>query len=155
MLDDRPFTNKNWARVSHFRIDAINSMEIEFLSNIQYSLYVSEQEWEEWLSKLNCFQTNYNRALEAYYRPPAAKNYSSSPPLAEKIAYEVFNTPPMSCLQTGTATATGEFASQNKGGSTKQSRDPLGSWERPLQFGPVGDQLNHHNVTEMRLNTNW
>lgn len=38
-------------------------MEVEFLSNMRYSLLTSKDEWDEWLNKLACFHEYYERAV--------------------------------------------------------------------------------------------
>ena len=38
-------------------------MEVEFLSNIQYNLFASEDEWIKWHAKLKCFSAFYHEAL--------------------------------------------------------------------------------------------
>lgn len=51
-------------------------MEVEFLSNMRYSLYVSEQEWKGWHQKLGQFWAFWDRAsrmaTETVARPPKA-----------------------------------------------------------------------------------
>ena len=68
-------------------------MEVEFLSNMRYSLFVQEQKWDEWHEKLGLFSTYYDRAAEGAMRastsifnrvpvlpsPPASEH--TSPPL--------------------------------------------------------------------------
>lgn len=51
-LDDNTYTNKTWADVSGISVNEIHVMEVEFLSNMRYSLLASKEEWEEWLVKL-------------------------------------------------------------------------------------------------------
>lgn len=40
-------------------------MEVEFLSNMRYSLFVGEKEWQEWLPKLGKFWAYWERASKA------------------------------------------------------------------------------------------
>jgi hypothetical protein len=54
-LDDNTYTNKTWADVSGISVNEIHVMEVEFLSNMRYSLLVSAEEWEQWLDKLTKF----------------------------------------------------------------------------------------------------
>jgi hypothetical protein len=54
-LDDNTYTNKTWADVSGISVNEIHVMEVEFLSNMRYSLLVSADEWEQWLDKLTKF----------------------------------------------------------------------------------------------------
>ncbi|KPI38593.1 uncharacterized protein AB675_4264 [Cyphellophora attinorum] len=44
-LDDNTYTNKTWAEVSGITVGEIHIMEVEFLSNMRYDLYVSAEEW--------------------------------------------------------------------------------------------------------------
>lgn len=41
-------------------------MEVEFLSNMRYSLFVSKEDWEEWHVKLGKFGTYFDRALRPF-----------------------------------------------------------------------------------------
>ena len=54
-LDDNTYTNKTWADVSGISVTEIHVMEVEFLSNMRYSLLVSAEEWEQWLDKVAGF----------------------------------------------------------------------------------------------------
>ena len=57
VLDDNTYTNKTWAEVSGISVTEIHVMEVEFLSNMRYSLLASKEQWEEWLAKLGKFWT--------------------------------------------------------------------------------------------------
>ncbi|KAI9795429.1 MAG: hypothetical protein M1833_007028 [Piccolia ochrophora] len=61
-LDDNTYTNKTWAEVSGISVQEIHIMEVEFLSNMRYSLYTSESEWREWHLKLGRFMTYFEKA---------------------------------------------------------------------------------------------
>ncbi|KAK6350201.1 hypothetical protein TWF696_006440 [Orbilia brochopaga] len=61
-LDDNTYTNKTWAEVSGITVDEIHVMEVEFLSNMRYSLFTSATEWEEWQRKLGRFGEYWERA---------------------------------------------------------------------------------------------
>lgn len=65
-LDDNTYTNKTWAEVSGISVGEIHVMEVEFLSNMRYSLLVSRDQWEDWLVKLAKFWDYCDRAQ----RPP-------------------------------------------------------------------------------------
>ena len=54
-LDDNTYTNKTWAEVSGISVSEIHIMEVEFLSNMRYALFVTEKEWAEWKLKLGKF----------------------------------------------------------------------------------------------------
>ena len=63
VLDDNTCTNKIWAKVSGISLKEIHIMEVEFLSNIQYNLFASEDEWIKWHAKLKCFSAFYHEAF--------------------------------------------------------------------------------------------
>jgi hypothetical protein len=67
-LDDNTYTNKTWADVSGIPVTEIHVMEVEFLSNMRYSLLASKNQWEEWLVKLTKFWDYIDRST----RPPAS-----------------------------------------------------------------------------------
>ncbi|OQD71009.1 hypothetical protein PENPOL_c001G05105 [Penicillium polonicum] len=61
-LDDNTYTNKTWAEVSGIAVHEIHIMEVEFLSNIRYDLFSSEDEWSQWHTKLGLFGDYFNQA---------------------------------------------------------------------------------------------
>ena len=61
-LDDNTYTNKTWAEVSGISVQEIHIMEVEFLSNMKYTLYVSELEWAAWHQKLGRFWDYFDKA---------------------------------------------------------------------------------------------
>jgi hypothetical protein len=54
-LDDNTYTNKTWAEVSGISVSEVHVMEVEFLSNMRYSLFTSEQQWKDWHVQLGKF----------------------------------------------------------------------------------------------------
>jgi len=73
-FDENTYTNKTWAEVSGISVREVHVMEIEFLSNMRYSLYTSEAAWKEWHIKLGKFDSYINRAIripDAAPRPGA------------------------------------------------------------------------------------
>lgn len=61
-LDDNTYTNKTWAEVSGISVQEVHIMEVEFLSNMRYSLFTSKKKWEEWHTILGKFGTYFDRA---------------------------------------------------------------------------------------------
>lgn len=61
-LDDNTYTNKTWAEVSGISVQEIHIMEVEFLSNVRYNLFVSEKEWSQWHAKLGLFADFFHNA---------------------------------------------------------------------------------------------
>ncbi|ORX94385.1 hypothetical protein K493DRAFT_187629, partial [Basidiobolus meristosporus CBS 931.73] len=49
VLDDHTYTNLTWSQISRIPIERINHLEREFLKSIQFDLYVSEEEYAQWL----------------------------------------------------------------------------------------------------------
>lgn len=81
-LDDNTYTNKTWAEVSGISVGEIHIMEVEFLSNMRYDLYVSAEEWTEWKGKLGRLGAFYEKA--ARFNPrlspgPVTPTVSASP----------------------------------------------------------------------------
>lgn len=62
-LDDNTYTNKTWAEVSGISVTEIHIMEVEFLSNMRYDLYVSAEEWNDWKAKLGHLGSFYEKAM--------------------------------------------------------------------------------------------
>lgn len=62
-LDDNTYTNKTWAEVSGISVTEIHIMEVEFLSNMRYDLYVSAEEWSDWKAKLGRLGAFYEKAM--------------------------------------------------------------------------------------------
>lgn len=72
-LDDNTYTNKTWADVSAIPVKDVHTMEVEFLSNMRYSLYTSKAHWNAWHEKLGKFGTYIdlaNKAKEAAMTRP-------------------------------------------------------------------------------------
>ncbi|KAF2503191.1 hypothetical protein BU16DRAFT_32375 [Lophium mytilinum] len=61
-LDDNTYTNKTWADVSGISVLEVHIMEVEFLSNMRYSLFTSEKEWLDWHVTLGKFGTFFDHA---------------------------------------------------------------------------------------------
>lgn len=74
-LDDNTYTNKTWADVSGISVTEIHVMEVEFLSNMRYSLLASKEHWEDWLAKLARFKQYIDRAQ----LPPKSVSPTPSP----------------------------------------------------------------------------
>lgn len=64
-LDDNTYTNKTWAEVSGISVTEIHVMEVEFLSNMRYSLLASKEEWAEWHESLSNIKLYLEQARNA------------------------------------------------------------------------------------------
>ncbi|GAB1212588.1 hypothetical protein ATERTT37_001727 [Aspergillus terreus] len=76
-LDDNTYTNKTWAEVSGISVQEIHVMEVEFLSNVRYNLFVSSANWAKWHAKLGIFADFFNRAS----RVPEKHELGLTPPM--------------------------------------------------------------------------
>lgn len=61
-LDDNTYTNKTWAEVSGISVQEIHIMEVEFLSNVRYNLFISKAKWDQWHAKLGLFANFFDEA---------------------------------------------------------------------------------------------
>ena len=78
-LDDNTYTNKTWAEVSGIAVNEIQLMEVEFLSNMRYNLYVRDADWQSWHKKLSWFYDYFERASQTPLPTPSAGPAHSSP----------------------------------------------------------------------------
>lgn len=97
-LDDNTYTNKTWAEVSGISVQEVHIMEVEFLSNMRYSLYTSKEKWGEWHTTLGKFGTFFDRASRAVASgttspsgPPTPSlgmlpNFAPSPPITQQLS---------------------------------------------------------------------
>jgi len=81
VLDDNTYTNKTWAEVSGISVTEIHVMEVEFLSNMRYSLLASKEQWQEWQKKLGKFWVYCDRASKAPLSPSPSTVSSLQPTL--------------------------------------------------------------------------
>ena len=67
-------------------------MEVEFLSNMRYNLYVSEDEWKRWHVKLARFSTYFNRAANAP-QLESVKRVSPITPITRTFSFKLPSPP--------------------------------------------------------------
>ncbi|KAF2863170.1 hypothetical protein K470DRAFT_268365 [Piedraia hortae CBS 480.64] len=102
-LDDSTYTNKTWADVSGILVGEIHVMEVEFLSNMQYNLYTSAEEWAAWQSRLATFSLFVDSTAHLPpSRPPAIL------PPASSLAPSALPSPPVSNQASPPAAAAAE-----------------------------------------------
>ena len=87
-LDDNTFTNKSWSIVSHIPVQVLNSMEISFLSSLNFNLHTTHLEYTGWLSEL--LQLSYlaqQQQPQQQQAPlPVVSSFSSTrKPLVERV----------------------------------------------------------------------
>ncbi|EAT76466.2 hypothetical protein SNOG_16094 [Parastagonospora nodorum SN15] len=101
-LDDNTYTNKTWAEVSGISVQEVHIMEVEFLSNMRYSLFTSKERWEEWHTVLGKFGTFFDKAS----RIPASGTISPvGPPTPSLAVPHNFVPSPPTAQQTSPPTA--------------------------------------------------
>lgn len=89
-LDDNTYTNKTWAEVSGISVTEIHIMEVEFLSNMRYNLYVSEAEWGAWKVKLGKFGAFFEGASKLVSTDSSAAPVT---PMAQSIPHKLPSPP--------------------------------------------------------------
>ncbi|TVY90095.1 Meiotically up-regulated protein [Lachnellula willkommii] len=129
VLDDNTYTNKTWADVSGISVTEIHVMEVEFLSNMRYSLLASESQWKDWQAKLGKFWTFCDRASKA----PVPQYSPSTDP--------ILPSPPVS-MQASPPSQTPSLASGFPSSSTSASSShynqqwPVNNYPTPLPSMP-------------------
>lgn len=91
-LDDNTYTNKTWAEVSGISVSEIHVMEVEFLSNMRYNLYVSEEEWKRWHVRLARFSIYFTKASKARVSE-VAKSALPVTPVTQMFPYKLPSPP--------------------------------------------------------------
>ncbi|CAI6332242.1 unnamed protein product [Periconia digitata] len=146
-LDDNTYTNKTWAEVSGISVQEVHIMEVEFLSNMRYSLFTSHKEWEDWHTTLGKFGTFFDRASKiqttgavspvGMLMPSlqASQQFTHSPVSAQQTS------PPSTLLMTPTNS---QFSNtpllQPQATSTAVS--PIGQLP---DLGPIGQRKRSHD----------
>lgn len=131
-------------------------MEVEFLSNMRYSLYASKEEWSEWHFKLARFSIYYSETPEVTSAPsfpglapgkswPKTPDWVPPPPNPPQVYHSTLQSPhPLSMpspAQTATSTAGAYAPHKNPSIPTSRNQSPDdGSLEpqmpRPLSMAP-------------------
>ncbi|KAL8648491.1 MAG: hypothetical protein Q9226_005973 [Calogaya cf. arnoldii] len=133
-LDDNTYTNKTWAEVSGISVQEIHIMEVEFLSNMRYTLYASEAEWRNWHVKLGKFWKYFETASKSPIEaPPRVLN----PPNASPGVLPTLPSPPAS-----THTSPPYITSHSFNGNTPSHPHPLSMppylpYAGPSPLGPL------------------
>ncbi|KAK2877080.1 hypothetical protein FQN49_001443 [Arthroderma sp. PD_2] len=88
-LDDNTYTNKTWAEVSGISVQEIHVMEVEFLSNVRYNLFVTKEEWDQWRAKLSVFSAYFEKTsrltLDVYSANRSAHASPAHSPLSPSM----------------------------------------------------------------------
>ncbi|GKT54306.1 cyclin-related 2 [Colletotrichum tofieldiae] len=133
-LDDNTYTNKTWAEVSGITVQEIHVMEVEFLSNMRYSLLATKDEWEEWLVKLSCFSEYYERA-QKQPTSPLNKSFTSPVPSPTATMQPAVSFPPL------TPSATNVFSP-----STTTIQSATQAWPSTYHNPPMSPLSGKHVV---------
>ncbi|KAG0229716.1 hypothetical protein BGW42_001385 [Actinomortierella wolfii] len=62
-LDDNTFTNKTWAEITGMKMVDVNHLEMQFLNGIDFRLFTSPEEYQDWLTGLTKFANKHLPAL--------------------------------------------------------------------------------------------
>jgi hypothetical protein len=76
--DDNTYTNKTWAEVSGISVQEVHIMEVEFLSNMRYSLMVYPHQMQAWLKQVEDLQEYLRRPVPQPVRVVELMNVSPS-----------------------------------------------------------------------------
>lgn len=93
-LDDNTYTNKTWAEVTHLPLKEISAMEVEFLANMRYSLYVNTEDWAAWQRRLRVWLNIHSTISIPSPSLPSPAFIPSMAPAVPSIASYSLN-PPM------------------------------------------------------------
>lgn len=116
-LDDNTYTNKTWAEVSGISVTEIHVMEVEFLSNMRYSLLASMEQWKEWQEKLGKFWDYCDAAAKAPLPQPSPRAVSALQPNLPSPPHSVQASPPsMSTLYPPSSASLAHTQSWSRGG---------------------------------------
>ena len=75
VLEDKRFTNSTWANLSGLPLGYVNRIERDFLTHLRYDLFVSKEEFRDWLFSLKVLiqrvhSTSSKRQEEAGIKTP-------------------------------------------------------------------------------------
>lgn len=124
-LDDHTYTNKTWAEVSGITVAEVHIMEVEFLSNMKYSLFISAEEWDKWQIQLGCFADFFELAS----RVPASRVPTSHAPNSQVSELDV-------SLLSSPTTSPHQASTPHSNDQTLMHYQPLGR-PQEQQTGPL------------------
>ena len=143
-LDDNTYTNKTWAEVSGISVQEIHIMEVEFLSNMRYTLYASEAEWNAWHVKLGKFWSYFDRASRT---PPETVSRLLGPSISTFINPPNLPSPPSS---THTSPFSTDQAFINQVSSHPLSMPPYVAASASSPMTPMLDSIKNHTRKRSR-----
>ncbi|KAI4119595.1 MAG: hypothetical protein LQ345_000500 [Seirophora villosa] len=136
VLDDNTYTNKTWAEVSGISVQEIHIMEVEFLSNMRYTLYASENEWKAWHVKLGKFWKYFEASSKAPIEaPPRVLN----PPVISPSGLPNLPSPPSSTHTSPPYSSSRSFHSSTPTHPYPLSMPPYLPPIGPSPLGPVAE----------------
>ncbi|KAI4286535.1 MAG: hypothetical protein L6R35_004211 [Caloplaca aegaea] len=136
ILDDNTYTNKTWAEVSGISVQEIHIMEVEFLSNMRYTLYASENEWKAWHVKLGKFWKYFEASSKTPIdTPPKVLN----PPVPSPSGLPNLPSPPASTHTSPPYSASRPYHSSTPTYPYPLSMPPYLPPIGPSPLGPVAE----------------
>ncbi|KAL8839898.1 MAG: hypothetical protein Q9170_001578 [Blastenia crenularia] len=139
-LDDNTYTNKTWAEVSGISVQEIHIMEVEFLSNMRYTLYASEIEWKAWHVKLGKFWKYFEAGSKT---PVEAPPRVLRPPVPSPNGHSNLPSPPASTHTSPPYTASHSFSSHTPPCSHPLSMPPYLPPVGPSPLGTLADARSY------------
>ncbi|KAL8770895.1 MAG: hypothetical protein Q9209_003546 [Squamulea sp. 1 TL-2023] len=133
-LDDNTYTNKTWAEVSGISVQEIHIMEVEFLSNMRYTLYASEAEWKNWHTKLGKFWKYFETASKS---PVEAPPRILNPPVPSPGGLPTLPSPPASTHTSPPYITSHSFSSTTPSHPHPLSMPPYLPYVGPLPLAPL------------------
>ncbi|CAN6615153.1 hypothetical protein TRVA0_006S00980 [Trichomonascus vanleenenianus] len=91
-LDDNTYTNKTWAHITMLPLREISAMEIEFLTNMRYSLVVERPEWLVWQDKLKTWLNVAHQAAVMGHQMPTPP--TPQRPAVQQQQHQQLTSPP-------------------------------------------------------------
>lgn len=70
ITSDSPFSNKTWEKISKIPLEELNLLEKEFLGQIEYSLHLSEMEYNDWIRYVKSLASVEQHRLSQPIRRP-------------------------------------------------------------------------------------
>ena len=138
-LDDNTYTNKTWAEVSGINVGEVHIMEVEFLSNMKYTLFTCEADWARWQSLLGKFAAFFDKASKP--QPPAP----ILPPASSLHLPMALPSPPAS--NQASPPFTGDFPQH---AAVYGAANQLGPTPAPSPLGTIFDNTNGVNLNSRK-----
>lgn len=148
-LDDNTYTNKTWSEVTHLPLKEISAMEVEFLANMRYSLYVNSDDWGLWQRRLRIWLNIHSSVCLGFQTP-------TMPVQQLQVPTTVFSQPSSPTMHTNTNTNANNkrFMSEHlhtEGPAAKKVAVALVEPPQPVTAMSLSPETNCHIIAATRL----